>query len=164
MLIKRNVYFSAVDEETGEEKLFSVNEIMTEEEYLERLYSETEAEQVEFSETTNYEDKNMIIFYWWDQEDKRWGFNYRDYHFIRRINGIWYGKDGQNSQPLPFPKEQLEFVLDKPNVGLVIPPNVWADLTDFKEDTVLVVMASEEYSKIGYIHNYQEFKQMYGRD
>lgn len=61
-------------------------------------------------------------------------------------------------------KEQLEFVLDKPNVGLVIPPNVWADLTDFKEDTVLVVMASEEYSKIGYIHNYQEFKQMYGRD
>jgi hypothetical protein len=49
MLIKRNVYFSAVDQETGEERLFSVNEIMTEEEYLERLYSETEAEQVEFS-------------------------------------------------------------------------------------------------------------------
>ena len=39
MLIKKNVYFSAVDEETGEEKLFSVNEIMTEEEYLERMYS-----------------------------------------------------------------------------------------------------------------------------
>jgi len=46
MLIKRNVYFSAVDEETGEERLFSVNEIMTEEEYLERMYSE---EQREFS-------------------------------------------------------------------------------------------------------------------
>ena len=41
MLIKRNVYFSAVDQETGEERLFSVNEIMTEEEYLERMYSET---------------------------------------------------------------------------------------------------------------------------
>ena len=39
MLIKRNVYFSAVDEETGEERLFSVNEIMTEEEYLEKMYS-----------------------------------------------------------------------------------------------------------------------------
>lgn len=47
MLIKRNVYFSAVDEETGEERLFSVNEIMTEEEYLERLYSEKEDEQKE---------------------------------------------------------------------------------------------------------------------
>ena len=50
MLIKRNVYFSAIDQETGEEKLFSVSEILTEDEYLERLYSETEAEQVEFSE------------------------------------------------------------------------------------------------------------------
>jgi len=44
MLIKRNVYFSAVDEETGEERLFSVNEIMTEEEYLERMYSEEQRE------------------------------------------------------------------------------------------------------------------------
>ena len=75
------------------------------------------------------------------------------------------GKDrGGHALKTDDGKEQLEFVLDKPNVGLVIPPNVWADLTDFKEDTVLVVMASEEYSKIGYIHNYQEFKQRYGRD
>jgi hypothetical protein len=41
MLIKRNTYFSAIDQETGEERLFSVNEILDEETYLERLYSET---------------------------------------------------------------------------------------------------------------------------
>ena len=40
MLIKRKVYFSAIDEETGEERLFSADSIITEEEYL-RLYSET---------------------------------------------------------------------------------------------------------------------------
>jgi len=44
MLIKRNVYFSAVDQETGEERLFSVNEIMTEEDYLEKIYSEEQRE------------------------------------------------------------------------------------------------------------------------
>lgn len=44
MLIKRNVYFSAVDQETGEEKLFSVNELLTEDEYLERLYSNSKKE------------------------------------------------------------------------------------------------------------------------
>lgn len=33
MYIKRDVYFSAVDQETGEEKLFSTTEIMTEEAY-----------------------------------------------------------------------------------------------------------------------------------
>lgn len=42
MLIKRNVYFSAIDQETGEERLFSLNEILTEEEYLERLCAESE--------------------------------------------------------------------------------------------------------------------------
>jgi hypothetical protein len=45
MLIKRNVYFSAVDQETGEEKLFSVNEVMDESEYLEKLYAETETKK-----------------------------------------------------------------------------------------------------------------------
>lgn len=42
MLIKRNVYFSAIDQETGEEKLFSVNEVLDEETYLEKLYSKKE--------------------------------------------------------------------------------------------------------------------------
>lgn len=44
MLIKRNVYFSAIDQETGEERLFSVNEVLDEETYLERLYSEQQKE------------------------------------------------------------------------------------------------------------------------
>ena len=45
MYIKRNVYFSAVDQETGEEKLFCVNEVLDEDTYLERLYSEGEEEK-----------------------------------------------------------------------------------------------------------------------
>lgn len=39
MLIVRDVYYSAIDE-NGEERLFSVNEIMTEEEYLQREFGE----------------------------------------------------------------------------------------------------------------------------
>ena len=41
MLIVRDVYYSAIDE-NGEEKLFSVNEIMTEEEYLQREFGAKE--------------------------------------------------------------------------------------------------------------------------
>lgn len=40
MLIKRRVYFSAIDEETGEERLFSTNTIMSEEDYL-KTFSDT---------------------------------------------------------------------------------------------------------------------------
>lgn len=45
MYIKRNVYFSAIDQESGEEKLFSVNEVLSEDEYLERMYAEAEEEE-----------------------------------------------------------------------------------------------------------------------
>lgn len=48
MYIRRKVYSVAVDE-NGEEKLFSTTEIMSEESYLEKLYSENEPEQKEFN-------------------------------------------------------------------------------------------------------------------
>lgn len=43
MLIKRNVYFSAIDED-GEERLYSTTEVMDEQDYIERLYAEVDAE------------------------------------------------------------------------------------------------------------------------
>ena len=44
MLIKRNVYFSAIDED-GEERLYSTTEVMDEMDYIERLYAESDAEE-----------------------------------------------------------------------------------------------------------------------
>lgn len=45
MYIRRKVFSTYIDEETGEEKLFSVNEIISEDEYVERLYAETAKEE-----------------------------------------------------------------------------------------------------------------------
>lgn len=53
MFIKRNVYFSAIDQETGEERLFSVNEVLDEETYLERLYSEEKETKLKTSDKVN---------------------------------------------------------------------------------------------------------------
>ena len=39
MYIKKNTVFSYFDEETGEERQYSVNEILSEEEYRERMYA-----------------------------------------------------------------------------------------------------------------------------
>lgn len=44
MYIKRNVYFSAIDQETGEEKLFSVNEIISESDY-QKMFAEAAEEK-----------------------------------------------------------------------------------------------------------------------
>ena len=48
MYIRRKVFSTYIDE-NGEEKLFSTTEIMSEESYLEKAYSESEPEQKEFN-------------------------------------------------------------------------------------------------------------------
>lgn len=48
MYIRRKVFSTYIDE-NGEEKLFSTTEIMSEESYLEKLYSDNEPKQKEFN-------------------------------------------------------------------------------------------------------------------
>jgi len=51
MYIRRKVFSTFIDTETGEERLFSTTEIISEESYLEGLFSESESEQKEFAVT-----------------------------------------------------------------------------------------------------------------
>ena len=48
MLIVRDVYFSAYDE-NGEEKLYSTTELISEKDYMEKLYAEAAAEEAKKS-------------------------------------------------------------------------------------------------------------------
>ena len=50
-----------------------------------------------------------------------------------------------------------EFLLDRPDAGLHIPPLVWATQYRFSADAVLLVFASEHYAAADYIRNYDEF-------
>ena len=50
-----------------------------------------------------------------------------------------------------------EFKMESPDVCLVVPPELWVDLANFKEDCILLVLASHEYSEMDYIRNYDEY-------
>lgn len=50
-----------------------------------------------------------------------------------------------------------EYVLDRPNLGLHVPPMVWATQYKYGGDAVLLVLASETYSAEDYIRNYDEY-------
>ncbi len=54
-------------------------------------------------------------------------------------------------------KDKLEVVLDKPDLGLHIPPKVWGIQYKYSEDAVLLVLASEEYATEDYLRNYEDF-------
>ena len=54
-------------------------------------------------------------------------------------------------------KQREEFILDRPEIGLHIPPLVWATQYRYSDDAVLLVFASEFYDAVDYIRDYDEF-------
>jgi hypothetical protein len=56
--------------------------------------------------------------------------------------------NGQNSQ---------EIILDRPNIGVYLPPMVWGIQYKYSHDAVLLVLASDIYNADDYIRDYDEF-------
>ena len=48
--------------------------------------------------------------------------------------------------------------LNKPNLGLHIPPGIWASEINFSSGAICLVMASHEYNEQDYIRSYQDYK------
>ena len=55
-----------------------------------------------------------------------------------------------------------EFLLDRPDVGVHLPPMVWGIQYKYSADAVLLVYASHYYDNSDYIRNYSEFRQLVG--
>jgi serine acetyltransferase/dTDP-4-dehydrorhamnose 3,5-epimerase-like enzyme len=51
-----------------------------------------------------------------------------------------------------------EIVLDRPDVGLYVPPMVWAVQYKYSADALLLVFASHPYDPDDYIRDYEEFR------
>ena len=50
--------------------------------------------------------------------------------------------------------------LNRPRMGLYLPPMLWKDMYDFSPDSVLLVLASEHYDGNEYIRDYDEYLRM----
>lgn len=55
-----------------------------------------------------------------------------------------------------------EFLLDRPDLGIHLPPMVWGIQYKYSADAVLLVYASHYYDNTDYIRNYSEFRQLVG--
>ena len=53
--------------------------------------------------------------------------------------------------------KEKEFTLNKPNIGIFMPPMIWKDMYDFSHDAILLVLSDEYYDSTEYIHNYADF-------
>lgn len=55
-----------------------------------------------------------------------------------------------------------EFLLDRPDVGIHLPPMVWGIQYKYSADAVLLVFASHYYDSTDYIRDYSQFRQLAG--
>lgn len=54
--------------------------------------------------------------------------------------------------------EDVNFILDKPDVGLLIPPGIWAKQNYLIDNSVLTVLCDRPYEATDYIRDYEDYK------
>ncbi len=59
-------------------------------------------------------------------------------------------------------RQREEFSLDRPNLGLYLPPMVWGTQYRYSDGAVLLVLASDPYDPADYIRDYGEFVALVG--
>ena len=53
----------------------------------------------------------------------------------------------------------FSFDLSAASDAILIPPGYWREMSNFTKDTVIMVLASEDYTESDYMHDYNTFKQ-----
>ena len=56
-------------------------------------------------------------------------------------------------------RTRREVILDRPEMGIYMPPMIWGTQYRYSSDAILLVFASLEYNSEDYIRNYDEFVQ-----
>lgn len=82
----------------------------------------------------------------------------RGLHAHRKTRQIIFCIQGSIKLTLDDGKIRKEIFLDKPNIGVLLDNMVWHEMIDFKKNTILLVLASEEFNEKDYIRNYEQFK------
>ena len=88
----------------------------------------------------------------------------RGEHAHRRCEQFLIALRGSITCVVSDGRRTQQFVLDRPDVGLHMPPMLWGTQYDYSPDAVLLVLASDEYDPDDYIRTYDEFLREAGVD
>ncbi len=88
------------------------------------------------------------------------GQEVRGEHAHRSLHQLLICARGECTVAMDDGTERGEFVLDRPDVTLHLPPLVWTTQYRFSADGVLLALASEIYDADDYIRDYDEFRRI----
>lgn len=81
----------------------------------------------------------------------------RGEHAHRELHQFLVCLKGRCSVALDDGQHRDEVILDRPNVGLHLPPMIWASQYQYSPDAVLLVLASDVYKSEDYIRDYDDY-------
>ena len=93
------------------------------------------------------------VFYIYGSDDKV----VRGQHANRETEFLLVNVGGSSKVKIDNGTETAVIKLDRPGMGLYLPPMLWKDMYDFSQDSILLVLASRHYDAQEYIRDYEEY-------
>lgn len=84
----------------------------------------------------------------------------RGQHANKKSEFVLINVAGKSKVKITDGKESMVVELDKPMMGVYLPPMIWKDMYDFSEDSVLLCLASTHYDGKEYVRKYEDFLKM----
>ena len=85
--------------------------------------------------------------------------SYRGGHSHKEQSEFLIAISGSFSVVLDNGIEKKTITLNKPNKGLLIKPGIWRELDNFSSGSVCLVLASDTFSELDYLRDYNDFKE-----
>jgi len=108
----------------------------------------------EYSQYLPFSPKRFFVVYNVPTVDVRGEHAHREQHQLLVC------LNGSCSVVLDDGKNRDEVVLNRPDIGLHIPPMVWATQYKYSKEAILLVLASDIYNADEYIRDYDEFTKL----
>ena len=93
------------------------------------------------------------VFYIYGSDDQV----VRGQHANRETEFLLVNVGGSSKVKVDNGTETAIITLDRPGMGLYLPPMLWKDMYDFSPDSILLVLASRHYDAQEYIRDYEEY-------
>lgn len=81
----------------------------------------------------------------------------RGQHANKKSEFVLINVAGKSKVKITDGKENMVVELDKPMMGVYLPPMIWKEMYDFSSDSVLLCLASTHYNSEEYIRDYDDF-------
>lgn len=100
------------------------------------------------------------VFYLYDIA----GGESRGAHAHKECHQFLISASGSFEVSLDDGKFKRQVLLNRPDIGLHIPPGVWASEVNFSSGAICLVMASHQYNEADYIRSYDDFLKYIAND